>query len=83
MRDELTAANAGQSPDQARISALLDQMLDAQRQRLDLVRQEQNDLARFMTPLQRAGYLALQDQLRRRIEEMRRTRQMPRGAPPR
>ena len=56
--------------DQARITGYLDKLVELQRQRVDLVAQEQRDLATFMTPLQRARYTALQEQVRRRVEQM-------------
>ena len=56
--------------DQARITSYLDRLVQLQRQRVDLVAREQRDLAEFMTPLQRARYTALQEQVRRRIEQM-------------
>ena len=56
--------------DQARITGYLDKLVELQRQRVELVAQEQRDLAEFMTPLQRARYTALQEQVRRRIEQM-------------
>jgi periplasmic protein CpxP/Spy len=56
--------------DQARISGYLDKLVQLQRQRADLIEQEQKDLAQFMTPLQRARYTALQEQVRRRVEQM-------------
>ena len=58
--------------DQTRITGYLDKLVELQRQRVDLVAQEQRDLAAFMTPLQRARYTALQEQVRRRIEQMAR-----------
>lgn len=58
--------------DQARITGYLDKLVDLQRQRVELVSREQRDLAEFMTPLQRARYTALQEQVRRRIEQMAR-----------
>ena len=61
----------GDSADQKRTDALLATLLEIQRKRLDLVEAEQRELARFLTPVQRAKYLALQDQMRRRVEEMR------------
>jgi protein CpxP len=61
----------GDSADQKRTDALLGTLLEVQRKRLDLVEGEQRELARFLTPVQRAKYLALQDQMRRRVEEMR------------
>ena len=58
--------------DQSRITGYLDKLVQLQRQRVDLIEQEQKDLAQFMTPLQRARYTALQEQVRRRVEQMRR-----------
>jgi protein CpxP len=60
------------SADQSRISGYLDQLVQLQRRRADLVEQEQKELARFMTPVQRARYTALQEQIRRRVEQLRR-----------
>jgi hypothetical protein len=84
LRRELSAESA----DQARVAAHIDQLFALQRRRLDLAAEEQQELAAFMTPVQRARYLALQEHLRRRAEEMRRRRGTgaPRGArrgPPR
>jgi hypothetical protein len=56
--------------DQPRITGYLDKLVELQRQRVELVAQEQRDLAAFMTPLQRARYTALQEQVRRRVEQM-------------
>ena len=58
--------------DQAQINGYLDKLVQLQRQRVDLFAQEQRDLAQFMTPLQRARYTALQEQVRRRVEQLRR-----------
>ena len=73
----------GDSADQKRAEAMLTSLLQLQRRRLDLVQAEQRDLAQFLTPVQRAKYLALQDQMRRRVEEMRRGNQRrgPAGRP--
>ena len=70
LRRELTAT----TPDQARVATHIDQLFALQRRRLDLAAEEQRELAAFMTPAQRARYLALQEHLRRRAEEMRRRR---------
>ncbi|MFN2566239.1 MAG: hypothetical protein ABR499_14675 [Gemmatimonadaceae bacterium] len=70
LRRELSA----QTADQARIAAHIEQLFALQRRRLDLAAEEQRELAAFMTPAQRARYLALQEHLRRRAEEMRRRR---------
>jgi hypothetical protein len=42
--------------------------------RVDLQIEEQREFAAFMTPLQRAKYAALQEQLRRRVENLQRQR---------
>jgi hypothetical protein len=75
LRAELVAGDSGS---QDRVAAALDQLLQLQRRRLDMVGEEQRELATFMTPIQRAKYSALQEQLRRRVEKMRAER---RGAP--
>ena len=61
----------GDRADQDRVGALLDRLLAQEQRRLDIVRAEQRDLAKFLTPVQRAKYVALQEQLRRRINELR------------
>jgi hypothetical protein len=57
---------------QAQISGYLDKLVQLQHQRVDLVEQEQRELAQIMSPAQRARYTALQEQVRRRIEQLRR-----------
>ena len=80
MRQTLRAeVLAGDSADQSKVAALLDRALDIQRQRLDLVRREQRELSVFLTPVQRAMYVGIQDDLRRRLEEFRQQRRP--GAP--
>jgi periplasmic protein CpxP/Spy len=69
LRVEMTAGNQA---NQQHVSALLDDALRLQKQRIALVEAEQKDLARFMTPVQRAGYLSLQAQVRRRAQELAR-----------
>jgi hypothetical protein len=65
---------AGDKADQSRVSAALDRLQQLQRQRLELQGQEQQEFATFMTPIQRAKYAALQEQVRRRVEALRRQR---------
>jgi periplasmic protein CpxP/Spy len=65
----------GDSANQGRVATLLDQALEIQRRRLDLTAREQHDLAAFMTPVQRAKYFGIQDELRRRMEDIRQNRQ--------
>jgi protein CpxP len=66
LRVELTATQ----PNQQHVSDLLDASLRLQQQRINLIQAEQKDLARFMTPVQRARYIALQQQFRRRTQEL-------------
>jgi Spy/CpxP family protein refolding chaperone len=68
LRTQITAA----APDQAQVSQLIDSMLRFQRQRVDLLDAEQKDLGAFLTPVQRAQYMALQAQLKRRADQLRR-----------
>lgn len=75
----------GDQADQAKVSALLDQIMTVQENRLALTRQEQRDLTPFLTPVQRARYAAIQEQVHRRIADLRRQRQQrqqQRGARP-
>lgn len=69
---------AGDRASQDRISALMDSTLLLERRRLDLMESEQNELKKFLTPIQRAQYFGLQTQIRSRMEQMRRNR--PPGA---
>jgi periplasmic protein CpxP/Spy len=80
LRDEL---QGGEQANQERVARALDRMLEVQRSRLDIVQREQKDLAAFLTPVQRAKYMVLQDQVRRRLEETRRQREAtpPAGRP--
>ena len=75
LRMEMTAP----SPNQQHVGQLLDQALQLQKQRIAIVEQEQRDLARFMTPVQRARYIALQQQFRRRAQELARQDPAQRG----
>jgi len=70
---------AGQGANQDRIATALDQMLKLQRDRIDLQIEEQRELSAFMSPMQRARYAALQEQIRRRLQGVRAngTRQAP------
>jgi len=88
LRDERRARQAlraevlaGDSADQAKVAGLLDQLLRIQRRRLDLTESEQRELSTFMTPTQRAKYFGIQDELRRRLENLRRQRQERRAGP--
>ena len=82
MRDLMIA---GDTTNQAKVSAALDRMLQVQRQRFELVEQEQKELAGYLTPMQRAKYLGMQEQMFRRVEALRQqgmNRGQQRGGPP-
>ena len=70
---------AGEKANQERVAASLDRVLDLQRRRAQLQIEEQRALAAFMTPVQRAKYAALQEQLRRRADNLRGQRPRPPG----
>ena len=68
LRDEVLRPDSAR---QAQVAALLDRIIKTQRQRVDLMEQEQKELAGFLTPLQRAKYFALEQQVRQRVNQMR------------
>lgn len=70
MREALRAGDDQATQD--RVAGLLERARLVQRKRLDLVDTEQRELATMLTPVQRAKYLGLQEQLRRRAEDMQR-----------
>ena len=78
-RQQLRLELTSPTPNQQHVSALIDQSISLQKQRVSIVEAEQKDLARFMTPVQRAQYVALQAQFRRRAQEM--ARQNAKGNP--
>lgn len=63
-----------QTADQAQVDRLLQRLVGVQKRRLELVESEQRELATLMTPVQRAKYMAVQEQIRRRLEQMRQRR---------
>lgn len=73
----------GDSASHERVAMLLDTLIGVQRKRVELVEQEQRALSAFLDPVQRAKYLVMQDQMRRRMDEMRRNARRPgaRGRP--
>ncbi|MEO5817736.1 MAG: hypothetical protein ABIT20_20880 [Gemmatimonadaceae bacterium] len=71
LRTQILADSAA---NQSAIASSLDNLHDLQRQRLDMQLDEQKELATFMSPLQRAKYLALQEQVRKRLQELVRAR---------
>ena len=67
LRQEMTSEG---QPNQQKVRDLLDAAIRLQKQRISIVEVEQKELARFMTPVQRARYIALQQQFRRRAQEL-------------
>jgi len=63
------------------VSRMLDVLVNVQRQRLDVFVREQHDLARFLTPVQRAKYATLQERLRKKVEQLRQQNQEQRLSP--
>lgn len=61
MRRELVSA----SPKDAQLTDLLDKWPTIQRRRIEIQEREQKELAKFLTPVQRARFFALDDELRR------------------
>ncbi|MEP6506912.1 MAG: hypothetical protein ABJC63_01700 [Gemmatimonadales bacterium] len=68
LRSELVAADGA---NQAKVGQLLDQSIHLQRQRLDLLQTEQRELGKFLSPVQRARYFGIQNELRKRAQEVR------------
>lgn len=81
LREQVQADSAA---DQPAIAASLDRLLRLQRQRVDLQADEMKELSAFTTPLQRAKFFALQEQVRKRVQELMRARgeSNRRGPPP-
>jgi hypothetical protein len=73
-RVELRSLLAAPTMNEQRIAEMLDQISRMERQRLDLMEREQKELGKVLSPSQRARYLALQDELRRNMQEMQRNR---------
>ena len=57
-------------PDQGTIDQYINQLVQAQRKRADLLEAEQKELSSFLTPLQRAQYLSLKERMNKRLQEL-------------
>lgn len=70
--------------DSAKVGRHLQALVEIQKRRVQLLEAEQRDLAAIMTPIQRAKYMAVQEQVRRRLEQMRQRRAAGQdvGSPP-
>ena len=60
--------------DQREVGRLLDAMMLVQRRRLSIAEEEQRELSGFLTPVQRAQYYALQEEVRRRMQQVQQRR---------
>jgi len=67
----LQAMQDSVSPDQNKIARYLDDLVQGQRRRADLLESEQKEFSGFLTPLQRAKYFALRERMNRRVQELR------------
>jgi TolA-binding protein len=72
-RQALRAALAAPSgtSDQSAVDGNMARVMKAQRRRSEILEAEQKDLGTFLTPVQRAKYFALRDNLARRIQQVR------------
>jgi protein CpxP len=70
------------SADEARIEQLLTEQFKIERERIDLTEAEQRELSKFLTPVQRARYLGVQEQMRREMDQLRRRGMPSMGDPP-
>jgi periplasmic protein CpxP/Spy len=77
MRTELTST----TPNDAKLSELLGKWPALQRRRIEIQEREQKELAKFLTPVQRARFFAFEDEFRRSKQEMQWGRG-DRGGPP-
>ena len=67
-RDLRRSIAGGDTAQSAATAQLLDDLLAVQRKRLDFQQKEQAALSEFLTPEQRARYIGMMEQLRRRVE---------------
>jgi len=68
MRDEVQKID---SADNGKIDQLMKEQFKLERERIDLTESEQLELSKFLTPVQRARYLGVQEQVRREMEQLR------------
>jgi periplasmic protein CpxP/Spy len=79
LRDEVLKQD---SADNAKVERLMAEQFKFERERIDLTEAEQRDLAKFLTPVQRARYLGVQEQMRRQMDQMRARGREGLGEPP-
>jgi hypothetical protein len=71
------------SADARRVEQLISDQFRIERERLDLNEAEQRELGKFLTPVQRARYLGVQEQIRREMDQLRGRRGMGESQPQR
>jgi hypothetical protein len=69
------------SADAGRIDQMLTEQFKLERERIDLTEAEQRELSKFLTPVQRARYLGVQEQIRREMDQLRGRRAGPMDGP--
>lgn len=70
MRSAMSDTSGSEQARQARVSQYTDQLVQAQYRRAQLLDSEQKELAEFLTPVQRAQYSAMRDQLNRQMQRL-------------
>jgi periplasmic protein CpxP/Spy len=78
LRDEVLRDSA----DGAKVDQLIAEQFKIERERIDLTEAEQRELSKFLTPMQRARYLGVQEQLRREMDQLRGRGREGFGEPP-
>jgi protein CpxP len=66
IRDEVLRGDSA-----GKIDQLMMEQFKIERERIDLTEAEQRELGKFLTPVQRAKYLGVQEQIRREMDQMR------------
>ena len=79
LRDEVLKQD---SADGAKVERLMAEQFKIERERIDLTEAEQRELSKFLTPMQRARYLGVQEQLRREMDQLRGRGREGFGEPP-
>ena len=72
----------GDSADNGRVDQLMKDQFKIEHERIDLVEAEQRELSKFLTPVQRARYLGVQEQVRREMDQIRGRAMQGWGDPP-
>ncbi len=71
---------AGDSASNDTIAMLLERMPRLERRKIELMENEQQELSQFLSPIQRARYMALQEEIRRNMDEIRQRREGSSGS---